>query len=46
MTRDSPGQQKLIRQGKTALADHCVVMTRRLDVFDLIPPVQGRFPAL
>jgi hypothetical protein len=36
----------LIRQGKTALADHCVLMTRRLDAFDSIPPDQGRFPAL
>ena len=47
--RHGPGAAraaKLIRQGETALADHCVLMTRRLDEIDSIPPVQGRFPAL
>jgi hypothetical protein len=42
--------------GQTALADHFVLMTRDLDdlsldapgldEFDLIPRVEGRFPAL
>jgi hypothetical protein len=36
----------MIRQGETALADHCVLMTRRLDEFDSNVPVQDRFPAL
>jgi hypothetical protein len=46
MTRARPGAAKLIRQGKTALADHFVFMTRRLDAFDSISPDQGRSPAL
>jgi hypothetical protein len=46
MTRARPGAAKLIRQGETALADHCVLMTRRLDAFDSNTPVQDRFPAL
>jgi hypothetical protein len=45
MTRGAQAA-KLIRQGETALADHCVLMTGRLDEIDLNTPVQDRFPAL
>jgi hypothetical protein len=53
MTRGRAGAAKLIRQGEPALADHCVLMTRRiflltrrLDEFDSNTPTQGRSPAL
>jgi hypothetical protein len=52
MSLGAPQATELIRHGETALADHCVLMTRcilmrlRLEGFDSILPVQGRFPAL